>query len=284
MTKTIRIVAPDWQAGGKQEYFFGSTLLSWLTPDNTNQKEIKLDVTQAGDDPLKKENGVVAQSSVKRNVSLSADALNQEQPDKVITLGGNCLVSQAPFDYLHGKYGNDLGVIWIDAHPDISNPEIYDNEHAMVLGNLLGAGDPELSKDVQTPFDPSSFLYVGMQEPNDLEKEELKRLNLNYTVQEESVLEVEDIQKWIKNNHFSKVAVHLDLDVLDPSIFRSLYFAEPGVTEFPSEHGKMTPEKLVDILTGIFQNNEVVGLTIAEYLPWDAIYLKNTLANLDIFD
>ncbi|AYW47145.1 arginase [Tetragenococcus osmophilus] len=284
MTKTIRIVAPDWQAGGKQEYFFGSTLLSWLTPDNTNQKEIKLDVTQPGDDPLKKENGVVAQSSVKRNVTLSADALKQEQPDKVITLGGNCLVSQAPFDYLHGKYGDDLGVIWIDAHPDISNPEIYDNEHAMVLGNLLGAGDPELSKDVQAPFEPSSFLYVGMQEPNDLEKEELKRLNLNYTVQEDSVLDAEDIQKWIKDNNFSKVVVHLDLDVLDPSIFRSLYFAEPRVTEFPSEHERMTPEKLVDILTGIFQNNEVVGLTIAEYLPWDAIYLKNALANLDIFD
>jgi len=283
MTKTVRVVAPDWQAGGKPTYFFGSNLLSWLAPDNENQKEIKLDVTRPEEDPLEKENGVIAQSSVKRNVTMAADALKQELPDKVITLGGNCLVSQAPFDYLHGKYGDDLGVLWIDAHPDISTPKIEEREHAMVLGNLLGAGDPELAKEVQAPFAPSSFLYVGIQEPNDLEKEELDRLNLNYTVQEDKVIDVEEIQKWIKENHFSKIAVHVDLDVLDPSIFYSQYFAEPRVTEFPAEHGRMTPEKLVEILTGVFQNNEVVGLTIAEYLPWDAVYLKNTLAKLDIF-
>ena len=32
----------------------------------------------------------------------------QEKPEKIITLRGNCLVSQAPFDYLKGKYGNLL--------------------------------------------------------------------------------------------------------------------------------------------------------------------------------
>lgn len=59
--------------------------------------------------------------------------------------GGNCIVSQAPFDYLHGIYEN-AGIIWIDAHPDVSSAKGgYPNAHAMVLGSLMGYGDGSLS-------------------------------------------------------------------------------------------------------------------------------------------
>lgn len=267
----------------KQAYYFGAELLSWLAPTNDNQKEVKLDIEQPKNEELEKENGVVAQSAVKRNVSMAAEVLKKELPDKIITFGGNCLVSQAPFDYLHGKYGKELGVIWIDSHPDVSTPKEYHHEHAMVLGNLLEAGDPELSKIVEFPFDSDQFLYVGMQKPLDFEVKLLENLNLNYTVQDNGILKIEEIQKWIKDNGFTKIAIHLDLDVLDPTLFRSLYFSEPGVAEFPSESGKMTPEELLNILTGIFKVNDVVGLTVAEFLPWDSINLKTTLSELDIF-
>ena len=64
--------------------------------------------------------------------------IERENPDKIITIGGNCIVSLAPFDYLHGKYGN-TGIIWLDAHLDVSTPQDgYAYAHAMVLGTLLG--------------------------------------------------------------------------------------------------------------------------------------------------
>src|SRR5690625_7268284 len=72
MVKTIRLIAPDWQGGNKHAYYFGAELLSWLAPKNDNQKEIKLDIEQPKNEELEKENGVVAQSSVKRNVSMAA--------------------------------------------------------------------------------------------------------------------------------------------------------------------------------------------------------------------
>ncbi|MEK4313898.1 arginase family protein [Bacillus sp. FSL P4-0334] len=284
MSKTIRLIAPDWQGGNKREYYFGAELLSWLAPKNANQKEIKLNIDEPKNEELEKENGVVAQSTVKRNVSMAAEVLKKELPDKIITFGGTCLVSQAPFDYLHGKYGKELGIIWIDSHPDVSTPKEFHHEHAMVLGNLLGAGDPELSKSVEYPFDSDQFLYVGLQKPLDLEVKSLEELNLNYTVQDKSNLKSEDIQKWIKENGFTKIAVHFDLDVLDPNFFRSLYFSEPGVTEFPAESGKMTLKELLNILKGVFKENDVVGFTIAEFLPWDSINLKNLLAELEIFE
>ena len=71
-----------------------------------------------------------------------------------------------------------------------------------------------------------------------------------------------------------KIAIYLDLGVLDPNLFRSLNFPESG---------KMTLEELLALLIGIFRENEVVGLTIAEFLPWDAINLRNILSELDIF-
>ena len=63
--------------------------------------------------------------------------IERENPDKIITIGGNCIVSLAPFDYLHGKYG-DTGIIWLDAHPDVSTPQDgYAYAHAMVLGKAV---------------------------------------------------------------------------------------------------------------------------------------------------
>ena len=283
MSKTIRLIAPDWQGGNKREYYFGAELLSWLAPKNDNHKNIKLDIEEPKNEKLVKENGVVAQSIVKRNVCMAAEVLKEELPDKIITFGGSCLVSQAPFDYLHSKYGKELGVIWIDSHPDVSTPKEYYHEHAMVLGNLLGAGDPELSKIVEFPFESNQFLYVGIQKPLDSEGKLLDELKLDYIVQDKQNLKFEEIQQWIKKRGFNKIAIHLDLDVLEPNLFRSLYFSEPGVTEFPSEAGKMTLNELVNILKGIFKENDVVGLTIAEFLPWDAINLKNMLSELDIF-
>lgn len=283
MSKTIRLITPDWQGGNKSEYYFGAELLSWLAPKNENQKEVKIDIEKPKNIKLIKENGVVAQSIVKRNVRKAANILKEELPDKIITFGGTCLVSQAPFVYLHSKYGKELGVVWIDSHPDVSTPNEYHHEHAMVLGNLLGSGDPELAKTVESPFASHQFLYVGVQKPLDYEVKILEDLKLNYTVQDKQNLKLEDIQHWIKDNGFNKIAIHLDLDVLDPNLFRSLYFSEPGVTEFPSESGKMTLKELWNILKGLFKENDVVGLTIAEYLPWDAINLKNILSELDIF-
>jgi arginase len=64
-------------------------------------------------------------------------ALANVQPNRVITLGGDCAVSAVPFDYLHGRYPDDFGVIWLDAHPDISTVKDSHHFHEMVVSNLL---------------------------------------------------------------------------------------------------------------------------------------------------
>ncbi len=55
----------------------------------------------------------------------------------------------APFDYLHGIY-KKTGIIWIDAHPDVSTiNDGYPMAHAMVLGSLMGGGAPQLFAEMK---------------------------------------------------------------------------------------------------------------------------------------
>ncbi|WP_392562957.1 arginase family protein [Orbus sturtevantii] len=284
--KTLRVKYPDWQGGNNPVYYFGAEFLSLLLPKNTNQKEITINVKKPDNLALAVEGGITGRQAVKSNIELAKCEIERESPDKIITIGGDCLVSQVPFDYLHGKYKEQLGIIWIDSHPDISNPDIFYNSHAMVLANLLHDGDRELSSLVSHPFKASQILYLGLQEPTQQEKQILAKLKINYQDSRKEKITLTQITDWIAVNNFKKIAIHLDLDVLDPKVFYSLYFNDPNLKSIPDNAavGKMGLEELMNYLVTIFKATDVVGFSIAEYLPWDAYYLKNVFQRLDIFN
>lgn len=285
MDKTLRLIAPDWQAGAKEEYFFGATLLNCLAPKAAGQVERLVPVTEPEGLPLQEENGVAGQQAVLANVENAQKIIAEEQPDKIITLGGNCMVSQAPFDYLHGKYGEKLGIIWFDAHPDISNPSMFNHEHAMVLANLLHKGDEAFHATVEYSFQPKDILYMGLQPLTADEVPQMEKLGLRYTIQQKSMLDREEIRQWIEEGGYTKIALHWDLDVLDPTEYHSLYFNEPDVPMFTGAScGRFKFREVADKIMEIQEMADIVGLTVAEYLPWDAIRLRKTLARLKIFN
>lgn len=67
----------------------------------------------------------------------------------------------APFADLNERYEGDLAILWVDAHPDVMTPQHFPHAHAMVLGNLLGEGDPEFAKRVARPVKPERVTYAG---------------------------------------------------------------------------------------------------------------------------
>src|SRR5699024_9860965 len=95
----------------------------------------------------------------------------------------------------------------------------------------------------------------------------------------------EPIIDWIKENHFEYLAVHFDLDVLSPSDFRAILTAEPGLdlADFPAAVGEMTLKQIVRIFKDLAKETELVGLGIAEHMPWDAMHLRESLSEIDIF-
>ena len=192
------------------------------------------------------------------------------------------MVSLAPFDYLHGKYPN-AGIIWIDAHPDVSSvKDGYPNAHAMVLRTLLGYGEESIAARMRNKkFRPSGVLYVGLQPLHDYQENFLKEVGGDYQVQSESFVTNDEIRSFTKR--FDHILIHLDIDVLDERFFHSTYFANPELVGDGSGGGKMTMEKLTGVLQCITAHTNVAGFTIAEYLPFDEYRLHRMFSGLSIF-
>lgn len=280
--KTVRLLYPDYLSGGLTTYYLGSQILSLLVPENTNQEELKVAIPAPSGKDYPVEEGITARSAITDSMKEAYRLLEAANPDKVITLGGNCIVSQAPFDYLHAKYEN-VGIIWIDAHPDVTTPaDNYPFAHAMVLGNLLGAGDAKLSSLMKGPkFKGSDVLYVGLQGLHPYQEAFLKEKGIDFKIQDKAFVEDAEILAFMKR--FDHILVHFDIDVLDATRFSDTYFANPELTGDGSGSGKMTLKKLASVLALIEGNSDVVGLTIAEYLPFTAEKLQKLFKGLKIF-
>lgn len=95
----------------------------------------------------------------------------------------------------------------------------------------------------------------------------------------------EALLEWIRKENIQKLAIHWDLDVLTPADFRCIYPAEPYTDPdaFPAAVGRLTLKDVSRILSDISREAEIVGLTIAEHLPWDAMNLKKAMASIPIF-
>src|SRR5579863_4714723 len=94
--KTLRLNMPQWQGGNDPGYHFGSQLLQWLAPaphgpvETVPVPEPKLDET------LPVENGVVARAAVLEQARAARRLIDKHQPDRIVTLGGDCLIDLAP--------------------------------------------------------------------------------------------------------------------------------------------------------------------------------------------
>lgn len=280
--KTIRLLYPDYVSGGLDTYYFGANLLSHILPENDKQPLIKVEITPPDGTVKQIKDGIYAKDEVLAGIKDAMAKIEAEDPDKIITIGGNCMVSLAPFDYLHGKYKN-AGIIWIDAHPDVSTAENgYPNAHAMVLGAVMGYGDRAFSDMMKNErFKPSDVLYVGLQGLHDYQKKFLDDTGVNYKVQTDAFVSEEDIRAFAKR--FDCVLVIWTLTYWTSACSIQLILPIRIWSETVPGAVKMTMEKLAEILCCITNNFETVGFTIAEYLPFDEQKLNKMFAGLDIF-
>ncbi len=285
--KTIRLVFPQWQGGYDttpypgQIYAFGARLLAFLAPQNDDPViEVPVPAWHEGIE-APREGGVFYRAVIMKQMEAASAILQEHEPERVITFGGDCLVSQAPLAYLAERYDN-LGVLWVDAHPDITTPRDFDHAHAMVLGNLLGGGEPAMAAMVKKKLTPSQVLYAGVDNVLPYERRTMDEMGL-LTIPSSAIMkDSAPVLEWIERNGLDRIAIHLDLDVLDPAFFKSLLFTNPDVPDpIEAEHGKLRLAHVARLLGDVGRAAHVVGLTISEYMPWDALNLKKMLAGLE---
>ncbi|MBV7522328.1 hypothetical protein [Ensifer sp. ENS12] len=95
----------------------------------------------------------------------------------------------------------------------------------------------------------------------------------------------EKVIAWLRQTGVRNVAIHFDLDVLDPIELRTLYFSRPDA-ERDAFHGipqgRMKIAEVVRLLSDVADNCNVVGLGITEFLPWDMATVRDLLRRLPL--
>ena len=285
--KTIRLVYPQWQGGivdkwvtevkdseqASRGYYLGAQLLNFLAPDSgqaTFTVPVATDIVER-----KVTDGVMDKEAIIAQTRAAMDILKIQSPDRIVTLGGECSVSVVPFTYLAEKYKDDVAMVWIDAHPDITLPgDVYSGYHAMAAAACMGLGDRQIVSELPAKIDASKILFVGLR---DWERDEIKERQAQYGIKHLTPEDVrensEAIQEWLKSCGASKVVIHFDMDVLDPAEI----IAAVGVVP-----NGMKIAEVVRVINDIAREKEVVGLTVAEPMPRTAIRIKEMLENLPL--
>ena len=175
--------------------------------------------------------------------------------------------------------------VWVDAHPDVLTPKDFAQGNAQVLGALLGRGDPELVGEVDTPVKSSRVMYAGLDAWMPVEGEVIDELGLRHAGSGALADSSSPVLDWIASEGVTHLAIHFDVDVLDPKQFGPVVFNNPDAMARPPADvpcGRMASDQVVRLLQDVAAACDVVGLAIAEYMPWEAITTRNMLRKLPL--
>jgi arginase len=282
--KVLRLNVPQWQGGDRPDYRLGARVLAAIASEPLGPVET-IPIPRPVEGPRTAEAGIVSRTALLDQLHAARSAILKHKPDAIVTLGGDCLVDLAPIAYLSERYGDDLAVLWVDAHPDVMSPAQWQNAHAHVLAMLMGEGDPDFVAAVSRPLDPRRILYVGLTETNPFETSFIKKHQLAQIGPEELATSSQPVLAWLRATTAKQVAVHFDVDVLSPAHYDFLIFRNPSAP--PDElqgvaRGRMKFARVAEILNAVGAEAEIVGLAIAEYLPWTVIEFAAALNTLPL--
>lgn len=138
---------------------------------------------------------------------------------------------------------------------------------------------------VPKPVRADQILYVGLTETTPFETDFIPKHGLARLSSEDLAGSAEPVLEWLRASGAKKVAVHFDLDVLDPTLYDFLLSQDPAAEPNAFEgvaKGRMRFEEVAKILRAVDAEADVVGLAITEYMPWSAIQLSKSLQTLPL--
>lgn len=142
--------------------------------------------------------------------------------------------------YAQEKDAQELGLIWIDAHPDINTDSttVTGNIHGMPVAALLGLGTSRLTRFLtDTPkLKPENIIMLGLRDIDPPEQIILDDLKIRYYTYEQICKKGLDccLKESISAlSHLSAVHVSFDIDSMDPKIMPGVSVPVPGGFTIP---------------------------------------------------
>lgn len=285
---TLRLLWSQWQGGepkavdmltpelnqeeGRLAYGIGGQITALLAPPASGPTAV---VPVAPYDPnLPERDGIVAKDEVLKQNLAALALMAEHDPDRIVTLGGNCSVSMAPFSYLADRYPDDLAVIWLDSHADSNlpgGPNLGFN--TMIITHLTGRGDAEVLEQLPGRVASRNVVLAGTHGWDDQDSSNVEGWGISLIPPAGADTFIPALVAWITSTGCSKVALHFDLDVIDSDEIAFGMAREP--------HSLSLATALAAV-TAAAETADLVGLTIAEFVPRQAMVLRTILDSIPL--
>ncbi|MEO7539385.1 MAG: arginase [Pyrinomonadaceae bacterium] len=199
-----------------------------------------------------------------------------------IILGGDHAIAIATFTAVVSHYrglGEELGLIWFDAHADINTPETSPsgNIHGMPLAVLLGEGHPSLTGlgGYSPKLNPKYFAHIGARDIDPGERSQIEKLGLRknfFTMSDidcRGMAACVDDAIAIASRARGGYAVTFDIDMIDPRFAPGSGTLVRGGTTYREAHlaleliaaqGGMRSFEIVEVNPLLDQSNITVEL------------------------
>jgi len=287
-THVLRLIWPQWQGAATEAvasdytelpveearlgYVVGTTVLSAILPPHDGPTEV---VPGGGDeDSLMERDGIEAKDAILAQLASALRLIEKHQPARILTLGGDCSVSVAPFAALAHKYGDHLAMVWIDSHPDTGTPASeYPGYHAMAVAVLTGHGDKDVLSQLPAIIDPARVALAGLHSWSDDDLPNVAAWGLSAFGPADLRPASSPLLDWLRGTGCSRVAIHLDVDVVD---------SNEVVLGLGAEPGGLTTAQVRRIIGDLDAAADIVGLTIAEYIPRQVLHIQQLLRDLPL--
>ena len=200
----------------------------------------------------KKLHGVFALNTIANRFTEALDSFEEASPTRIMTVGGSCGTEAAPVSYLNNIYQGKIAIVWFDAHGDLNTPESSPSGHfhGMVLRTLLGEGPDVFCERIRRPLLTEQIFMAGVRDLDEVEQEYINTSNITVSQVDPNLIDL------ILDAGFSKVYIHIDVDVLNPQDFSDMLM--------PTEGGPSCFE-LSQCLSAISEKLDVIGVGVVEY-------------------
>jgi arginase len=179
--------------------------------------------------------------------------------DPVLLIGGDNGVSLAAVEHASRQHPNDLAVVWLDAHAALHTPDTSSSGGftGMVLRAIAGEGAEGLTlgADVRVPLER---VVIGGVRDLDQAEDTLIRDRGIVSLPADQLDSPDALLAALRATGAHTFYLHIDLDVLDPSMLAGLADLYPF---------GLSVEALNRLITALRGEFEMAGATIAGFAP-----------------
>jgi arginase len=143
----------------------------------------------------------------------------------------------------------------------------------MAVATLTGHGDRDVQKLLPATISPDRVTLVGLNSWTDDDFPNVAKWGIQSFGPDELRESSQPLLDWIAATGCSRVAIHFDVDTIDSTEIVLGLGAEPdGLTSTEARR----------IVADIDRSVDVVGLTIAEFIPRQVMHLRQTLSSFPL--